>query len=84
MFVTGHDFRFRQSRDSNRKSSSKKTSTDLTDSGVSVVSDSTPIASHPSTQSKDKFVTFKLLKFYQFRGFGNCFMQLKILSDVTF
>lgn len=69
-FVTGHDFRFRQSRDSNRKSSSKKTSTELTDSGVSVVSDSTPVTSHPSTQCKDKFVTFHLLKLSWFRFFG--------------
>jgi len=58
--LTGHDFRFRQSRDSSRKSSSKKTLTDLTDSGVSVVSDSTPVI-HPSTQCKDKFVSFNLL-----------------------
>lgn len=81
MFVTGHDFRFRQTRDSNRKSSSKKTLTELTDSGVSVVSDSTPVASHPSTQCKDKLVLFKLLKMYQFRASGNCLMQLNILSD---
>ncbi|XP_023727418.1 axin isoform X2 [Cryptotermes secundus] len=51
----GHDFRIRQSKDSNRKSSSKETLTDLTDSGVSVVSDSTPIM-HPSAQCKDNRV----------------------------
>ncbi|XP_021931929.1 axin isoform X2 [Zootermopsis nevadensis] len=58
--LPGHDFRFRQSRDSNRKSSSKKTSTELTDSGVSVVSDSTPVTSHPSTQCKDKVLSWLL------------------------
>jgi hypothetical protein len=56
MLITGHDFRIRQSKDSTRKSSSKETLTDLTDSGVSVVSDSTP-SMHPSAQCKDKYVT---------------------------
>lgn len=50
--LSGHDFRFRQSKDSSRKSSSKKTLTDLTDSGVSVVSDCTPVT-HPIAQCKD-------------------------------
>jgi hypothetical protein len=63
--VTGHDFRFRQSKDSSRKSSSKKTLTDLTDSGVSVVSDCTPVA-HPIAQCKDKFVAFMFLNTNQF------------------
>ena len=65
LLVTGHDFRFRQSKDSSRKSSSKKTLTDLTDSGVSVVSDCTPVT-HPIAQCKDKFVTFMFLNTYQF------------------
>jgi hypothetical protein len=60
LLVSGHDFRFRQSKDSSRKSSSKKTLTDLTDSGVSVVSDCTPVT-HPIAQCKDKFVTFMFL-----------------------
>jgi len=63
--LTGHDFRFRQSKDSSRKSSSKKTLTDLTDSGVSVVSDCTPVA-HPIAQCKDKCVTFTFLNTYRF------------------
>ena len=53
--IPGHDSRFRQSRDVSRKSSSKKTLTDLTDSGVSVASDSTPVI-HPSSQCKDRYV----------------------------
>ncbi|XP_069697428.1 axin isoform X2 [Periplaneta americana] len=59
--MPGHDFRFRQSRDASRKSSSKKTLTDLTDSGVSVVSDSTPVM-HPNSQCKDSRVLSWLLE----------------------
>ncbi|XP_063229869.1 axin isoform X2 [Bacillus rossius redtenbacheri] len=43
MELSGYDSRHRQSRDACRRSSSKKTLTDQTDSGVSVVSDSTPV-----------------------------------------
>lgn len=69
LLVTGHDFRFRQSKDSSRKSSSKKTLTDLTDSGVSVVSDCTPVT-HPLAPCKDKFVIFMFLNTYKFASFS--------------
>ncbi|XP_067006128.1 axin isoform X2 [Anabrus simplex] len=59
--MPGHDARFRQSRDVCRRSSSKKTLTDLTDSGVSVVSDSTPVI-HPSMQCKDNRVLSWLME----------------------
>ncbi|KAJ9597773.1 hypothetical protein L9F63_011381 [Diploptera punctata] len=59
--MTGHESRFRQGRDVSRKSSSKKTLTDLTDSGVSVVSDSTPVV-HPSAQCKDSKVLSWLME----------------------
>ncbi|KAK7868462.1 hypothetical protein R5R35_011211 [Gryllus longicercus] len=59
--LQGYDPRFRQSRDVCRRSSSKKTLTDLTDSGVSVVSDSTPVIP-ASSQCKDNRVLSWLME----------------------
>nr|CAD7441682.1 unnamed protein product [Timema bartmani] len=61
--LTGHDGRYRQSREvSRRSSSSKKTLTDLTDSGVSMVSDSTPTLHPPAAPCKDSRVLSWLLE----------------------
>nr|CAD7268050.1 unnamed protein product [Timema shepardi] len=59
----GHDGRYRQSREvSRRSSSSKKTLTDLTDSGVSMVSGSTPTLHPPAAPCKDSRVLSWLLE----------------------
>nr|CAD7432774.1 unnamed protein product [Timema monikensis] len=61
--LSGHDGRYRQSREvSRRSSSSKKTLTDLTDSGVSMVSGSTPTLHPPAAPCKDSRVLSWLLE----------------------